>query len=640
MKKVQTGQRMLPARAEDASALLSAIVESSDDAIISKDLNGIITSWNLSAERLFGYTPEEAVGQPITMLIPPDRLEEEPRILARIRRGERVEHFETVRVRKDGSRLDISLTISPVRNARGEIIGASKIARDITERKRAEEQLRRNHDTFYHLVANNPFGIYVVDGDFRLRQVSAGSQKVFSNVRPLLGRDFAEVLRILWPEPFASEAIARFRHTLATGEPYRSASTTERRHDIAETESYDWKIERIVLPSGQFGVVCYFYDMTERQRAEAALRESEQRFRSLISVITDIPWVRDATGAFISPQPEWEAYTGQSWEEHRGFGWTNAIHPEDRERIKEIWANACATGTRYEAEGRIWHAPAKEWRQFVARGTPLLNADGTVREWVGSITDVETEKLAQEASRRIEQLAAAGRMAAVVAHEINNPLESVVNCWYLLGKEKLSARGRQFLALAGEELNRIMHIARQSLSFYRAPSHSEAVDVLAVIEDALQSVRMRSAHVRVAVASRDPGPASGHEAELRQVVLNVLINAVEAGSGNIKVRVSPSMDWKNPQRRGVRITISDDGKGIAKNKLPHIFEPFYTTKEAKGMGLGLWVSNGIVVKHGGSMKVRSNAEPGRSGTVTSIFFQAAAPAVQPTSAALEPKVAV
>ena len=122
-------------------ARLAAIVESSDDAIISKDLNGIITSWNGGAERLFGYTEQEAVGQPVSMLIPPERLDEEPSILARIRRGERVEHYETVRRSKHGSLIDVSLSVSPVRDTQGKIIGASKIARDITERRRTEEQI-------------------------------------------------------------------------------------------------------------------------------------------------------------------------------------------------------------------------------------------------------------------------------------------------------------------------------------------------------------------------------------------------------------------------------------------------------------------------------------------------------------------
>ena len=128
-----------------AAHLLAAIVDSSDDAIISKNLDGIITSWNKSAERLFGYTADEITGKPITMLIPPDRLSEEPEIIARLKRGERVDHFETIRRRKDGSLLDISLTISPIKNSQGRIIGASKVARDVTEQKRIEADIRRNN---------------------------------------------------------------------------------------------------------------------------------------------------------------------------------------------------------------------------------------------------------------------------------------------------------------------------------------------------------------------------------------------------------------------------------------------------------------------------------------------------------------
>ncbi len=126
--------------ADEIAQRLAAIVESSDDAILAKDLNGTIISWNSGAERLFGYTADEAIGNPVTMLIPPDRADEEPTILARIRNGERIDHYETIRRRKDGSLIDISLSVSPIRGGDGEVIGASKIARDITARRRAEEQ--------------------------------------------------------------------------------------------------------------------------------------------------------------------------------------------------------------------------------------------------------------------------------------------------------------------------------------------------------------------------------------------------------------------------------------------------------------------------------------------------------------------
>jgi PAS domain S-box-containing protein len=150
-------------------------------------------------------------------------------------------------------------------------------ATDIHELKQAQEQLLRNSDTFSVLIQNNPFGVYVVDADFRLQQVSLGAQKVFSNVQPLIGRDFAEVLRAIWPARFADEAIDRFRAALHSGEPFQSPTTVERRSDVDRIESYDWRIERIVMPDGRFGVVCYFYDLSDRQRWEEELRQLAAR---------------------------------------------------------------------------------------------------------------------------------------------------------------------------------------------------------------------------------------------------------------------------------------------------------------------------------------------------------------------------
>jgi len=159
---------MARSAAERAAQQLASIVESSDDAIVSKDLDGVITSWNLGAERLFGYEAAEAIGRPITMLMPPERLDEEPGILARIRRGEPIEHYETVRRRKDGSLVDIALTVSPMRDSRGRIVGASKIARDITERKVAEAKLRDSECRLQELIAAIPAAIYTTDAQGRI----------------------------------------------------------------------------------------------------------------------------------------------------------------------------------------------------------------------------------------------------------------------------------------------------------------------------------------------------------------------------------------------------------------------------------------------------------------------------------------
>jgi PAS domain S-box-containing protein len=138
----------------DLARRLAAIVESSDDAIVSKDLNSIIKSWNRGAERIFGYTPDEVIGKPITILMPQDRLDEEEGILARIKAGERIEHYETIRRRKDGTLLNISLTVSPIRNAAGQVVGASKIARDVTDRKKLEEERELLMAELNHRVKN------------------------------------------------------------------------------------------------------------------------------------------------------------------------------------------------------------------------------------------------------------------------------------------------------------------------------------------------------------------------------------------------------------------------------------------------------------------------------------------------------
>ena len=261
-----------------ARARLAAIVDSSDDAIVSKTLDGTITSWNAGAARLFGYAAEEAVGRPVMMLIPSDRRHEEQRILDRIRHGELVPPYETVRLHKNGSLLDVSLSVSPIIDETGRIVGASKIARDITARKRAEQDVRRGREALNGVIDRAPFGIYIVDRELKIAQMNARSQSgAFYNVRPIIGRKLEEVMRIMWPEPTATEIIAAFRETLATGETYRWRNFSSARADTDNVESYEWELHRITLPDGKPGVVSYYFDTTRLRKAEQGLREADRR---------------------------------------------------------------------------------------------------------------------------------------------------------------------------------------------------------------------------------------------------------------------------------------------------------------------------------------------------------------------------
>ncbi len=259
-------------QAEIASSRLAAIVQSSDDAIIGKDLNGIVTNWNKGAENFFGYSTEEMLGGSIMRLIPADRREEECHILGEIRRGNSVEHFETRRLTKDGRLIDVSVTASPIRDANGMVIGVSKVARDIGERKKAEEAMRRNEALFSALVNQAPVGVYVVDARFRLQEANPMAMPVFENVHPLIGRNFSEIMRSVWPRRVADQVVGHFQHTLATGEAYQSPRFIERRRDTGVKETYEWQIQRVTLPAGEHGVVCFFNNITERVRAEAARR--------------------------------------------------------------------------------------------------------------------------------------------------------------------------------------------------------------------------------------------------------------------------------------------------------------------------------------------------------------------------------
>jgi len=261
--------------AEATTTQLAAIVNSSSDAIIGKDLNSIITSWNAGAEKIFGYSAVEVLGCPILRLIPSDRLQEDVQIMSQIKRGESVKHLETVRLIKGGRPLDMSVTVSPIWSAAGKIVGASIVARDITERKAAEVALRRNEALFSALIEQAPVGVYVVDAQLCLRQVNPRALPVFKNAHPLIGRDFSKIIQLIWSSRVAYQIVARFRHTLKTGESYQSPEFSERRQDTGLKEFYEWQLQRVTLPAGEHGVVCFFNNITERKQAEAAQRRLE-----------------------------------------------------------------------------------------------------------------------------------------------------------------------------------------------------------------------------------------------------------------------------------------------------------------------------------------------------------------------------
>ncbi len=295
----------------------------------------------------------------------------------------------------DGRQHWIRWDVLPWRNAGGAVGGIIIATEDVTDRRGAEAHLRRAHDTFRHLVESSPFGVYVIDADFRLVHVSAGAQKVFELVRPLLGRDLADVLRIIWPEPFASEAIGRFRNTLATGEPYHAPRTIEARYDIGEVEAYDWQLERVVLPDGRPGVVCHFYDLSERQRYESALQEQEEQLRLALGAADAGSWRLDLdTGQLVASARVLELVGLPPDTPASPELCLARAHPDDLDAVKAAVGRTARTGEPLRIEHRVVHLDGS------------IHWIATQAERRGSDSGMALYGLVQDATRRKQAEAA------------------------------------------------------------------------------------------------------------------------------------------------------------------------------------------------------------------------------------------
>jgi PAS domain S-box-containing protein len=488
-------------RAEEARAYLASIVESSDDAIIGRSMEGIIQSWNRGAERLYGYTAQEAIGQPITLVIPPDRAQEFVST-DRLKRGEPIEEIETVRVGKDGRRIDMSVIISPMKDDAGRVVGAATIARDITDRKRAEEALRRSE-------------AYLAEGQ-------------------------------------------RLSHT---GSWAWSPVTARRNY---------WSEEMFRI----FGF--------EPKQGPPALERFLQR-----------------------------------------------IHPEDYDRATKGW----------EKTVRSKASLAEDWRTVLPDGTvrnihlighPVLDEARELVEYVGTAMDVTEQKRAEEQRDRLRQLetelahldrvSMLGELAASIAHEVNQPLSGIVSngsaCLRFLARdipnvEEAREAARDIVRdgkRAGEVIARIRALTKKAATPREELDLNDTLrEVLALVGD---EAKKRKVLIRTQFA-HDLSPISGDRVQLQQVVLNLVMNGIEAMSSIVERARELVITTRKIEPDQVQVTVEDSGIGIDPQALDKIFDSFYTTKPG-GMGMGLSISRSIVQNHGGRLWATVNDGPGTS----------------------------
>jgi PAS domain S-box-containing protein len=371
------------------------------------------------------------------------------------------------------------------------------------------------------------------------------------------------------------------------------------------------------------------YDATlaEVEQHTRAAHESRQRFKTTLESIGDGVIACDMKGRVQFMNAIAALLTGWAAEDATGRPLAEVfhiIHEETREpaenpvkvvqRLKKVVGLANHTAL-----------VSRDGREYVIddSAAPILGPDGKMTGIVLVFHDVTEQRRTEAALIAGEKLAVAGRLAASIAHEIHNPLDSVSNLLFLLKEEKDSARRDEYLKMAEQELGRTMQISRTMLSLYRESKAPVSVDLKDLIEGVLLLLERRIAMQQIDVACEfsEPSTIEGFPAEIRQVVTNVLVNAIEAagmkGRIRIRLRSAPAEEFRGA---GVMIEVADSGPGIQNGDAHRLFRPFFTTKGEKGTGLGLWVSMGIVQKHGGSIRLNNCGEAQYTGACASIYL--------------------
>lgn len=372
--------------------------------------------------------------------------------------------------------------------------------------------------------------------------------------------------------------------------------------------------------------------LAEIQKRDATLQEREEQFRTLADSVPQLAWMAEADGHIFWYNQRWYQYTGATREEMMGWGWESVHDPTVLPEVLVRWRAAIKTGKRFEMVFPL-RGRDGNFRDFLTLIVPVRDANGNVVRWFGTNTDITEQRRSEEALRRSEKLAATGRLAASIAHEINNPLEAVANLLYLAKRQPSDVTN--YLSAAEQELDRIAEITRHTLGFYRETASPTEMSVGEVADSvlALYDRKLKFKNIKVKKRFSKNAEIRGFPGEIRQILANLVANAIEAVNpgGCVSMKIFHAREWGGQRRSGVRVTIMDNGSGINREQMKKIFEPFYTTKKDVGTGLGLWLTKNLVRKHQGTIRVRSTSDSPRSGTAFSIFLPAEMVQQEPAS---------
>jgi len=622
----------------------SAAVESSNDAIITKSLDGTITGWNPAAERLFGYTAAEAVGKGIDFIVPPDRTAEVHDILRRISWGETIEQYETERVRKDGRSVEVSLSIYPIKSPEGAIIGASKTVRDITESRRTQHALRQQIEERRRIFETSQDLILVIDPRGVLVQVSPSAEIILGYTPDeMIGRNASEFLH-----PDDLEISQREMRLARRGQ--RAQNTDSR---------YVHKDGRIVMLSwmGTWSepVRRYFFvgrDMTESRLAQETLRESEQLARGIIDTALDAFVQIDESGSILNWNSQAEKIFGWPRKDALGKHFIELIIAEsERGELKAALDRFVRSGQgQILGNRREIRALRRDGKEFPAElsVTALRRREGIL--FNGFFRDLTDKIAAEDRIRQSEKMEALGQLTGGIAHDFNNILTVITGTIEILAdavekEPQLAAITRMIDDAAARGADLTQHL----LAFARKqPLQPREVDINTLIIDTAKLLRPTlGEHIEIESVFEDEAcVATVDPNQLATAILNLSLNARDAmpGGGKLILETGSAFLDENyatihgdvPPGRYALIAVSDTGTGIPAAILDKVFNPFFTSKgPGKGTGLGLSMVYGFVKQSAGHIKIYS--EEGH-GTTIKMYLPPGTGALVASEAANAPAV--
>ncbi len=602
----------------ESEARATRVLESIADAVIVTDIDGRIVRMNPVAEILTGWFLSESRGRKLdevfrivdeTTRVPIESpVDKVKRLGTAIAPGN-----DTILVSKDGRETSIDDSGAPIFDDHDKLSGVVLVFRDIREKRSAERERGAIARQLSLVLDATTDGVISLDRNWKMIYRNRRAQEVLEPSGELTGRPFWDT----------------FPGTVFEGSPYVE------HYYRAMNEGVGGRFEAyypeplnawfsIIVEPAEYGIVIFFRDITAHRKEAEALRDRETRLNAMYSTSLEYIGLMTPDGTLIDcnrASLEFACNTrvdvvGRHFADTPWFTGT----PGAPQIIHRAIARANA-GETFRSELALIR-PEGETIIFDFSLTPVRDSNGAVVYLVPEARDITEVKRTETALLKSEKLAAVGRLASSIAHEINNPLESVMNLIYL-ARHAHQADAERYLDIADQEIRRVSIIANQTLRFHKQASKPQAAtsaDLFSTVMSIYEG-RLRNAHVRVEKKFRTDQPVVCFQGDVRQVLNNLVGNALEAMpfGGRLLIRSRTGRDWKTGQP-GLVLTIADNGAGINPAVMKNIFDAFFTTKGTAGNGLGLWVCQEIVARHHGRLRVRSTQREGRNGTTFTFFL--------------------